>query len=713
MPLPSTTRYQLGRLCYVPLLSLVLVLLLLTPTARGQANSATVMANDARLAKFVELLDRAGISPSIALTIFAPTTDGFNTWRDQDVSLWNKYVSQPEFFIHLQQILLWHLVTEGAFTTDDIFDGTRGLLENTISNITVDQRFKKVDNVALTSFIDPNITTTEGFIHIINDVIIPPYMAVNLIPHMLERDLSIKFAYTTMANLALYAELDDKINALYEHGLTFLVPPNQRFNRAEVNVPKLLTPEMKNYTRDFVLAHLIMDCYYEAGIFAYNKENNQEQFLVKSELGTHLWITTTDNKLKFFSREVLVTDQVARNGIFHVLDLPLFPPTISYFVEFTSLSTNSSFDTSDCQRFFRQTLLFSDEIANIFDSTVTMFCPSQIAFAKFNNEDFQRLLEPIWKRHATEFLLNHFTIPAMTREELVNKAPTMITMLNGAQYELKRSGDIPRIKNTKDEQARSEFGDLIALDGYLHMIDTAITPTAVSRSVYDQTNLNPDFSILTENIDFVQMTDMIDRDIPLTFLTPNNQAWRRITFGTLDGANIIKRHLFTDKYVLFCDLIANRTQLVSVNNDTLPVELRGPPGSGLWGLQKQNLYVGGAYLYQCDVFARNGVLHYVDRVIGEDYETVSPTTSPAPTISSQPTVYSPPTAAPQEIPSDNEGVVPIVLPPILPGVLPSVQTDDAQTPAPVAESTASRTNAYQVTVLASLGLSWLLRVALS
>ena len=96
-----------------------------------------------------------------------------------------------------------------------------------------------------------------------------------------------------------------------------------------------------------------------------------------------------------------------------------------------------------------------------------MFCPTREAFALFNNEDFNRLLEPIWVRHATEFLLNHMTMPALTRAQLVEQAPTMITMLNGAQYELKRSGDLPRIKNSKDEQARSEFGDIIALDGYV------------------------------------------------------------------------------------------------------------------------------------------------------------------------------------------------------------------------------------------------------
>lgn len=141
------------------------------------------------------------------------------------------------------------------------------------------------------------------------------------------------------------------------------------------------------------------------------------------------------------------------------------PPYISDFAQFMSIAT--SWDTSDCYRFFRAALLHSEDVSNTFNSTLTVFCPTREAFTLFNNEDFNRLLEPVWQRHATEFLLNHMTIPAQTRAELVEKAPGMITMLNGAQYELKRSGDLPRIKNTDEEQARSEFGDFIALDGYV------------------------------------------------------------------------------------------------------------------------------------------------------------------------------------------------------------------------------------------------------
>ena len=169
-----------------------------------------------------------------------------------------------------------------------------------------------------------------------------------------------------------------------------------------------------------------------------------------------------------------------------------------------------------------------------------------------------------------------------------------------------------------------------------------------------------------ENIDFVDLTDIIDRDLPLTMLAPDNNAWRRITFGTLEGGTIIKRHL--SRGLFFCDVLHNETIWFSVDDEPFAIEERGE--------NNEHLYIGGAYLYKCDIFARNGIMHYVDRVIGEPYDTVPPTTSPAPTITDQPTAYVPPTAAPVPTP----GAVPIFLPPVRAPVVEDETTKNQNTP---------------------------------
>lgn len=155
---------------------------------------------------------------------------------------------------------------------------------------------------------------------------------------------------------------------------------------------------------------------------------------------------------------------------------------------------------------------------------------------------------------------------------------------------------------------------------------------------------------------------MIDRDSPLTLLAPDNTAFRRVSFSSIGGGEIIKRHLFEG--LNFCDVIANETELESLAGDIWDVELRGEPGSGEWGLSGgQNLFIGDAYVYNCDIFARNGVLHHIDRVLGLPYDTVAPTDSPAPTVTASPTEFIPPTPAP--VPTTGNNFVPINLPPVV------------------------------------------------
>ena len=179
-------------------------------------------------------------------------------------------------------------------------------------------------------------------------------------------------------------------------------------------------------------------------------------------------------------------------------------------------------------------------------------------------------------------------------------------------------------------------------DRYVHMMDSVITPTHVSQSIYDQSRNDPDFSLLVENIDFVRLTDLVDRDLPLTMLVAPNRAFERIEFSTIDGGDIIRWHIF--RGLFFTDIIANLTTITSVepNPVTHTVERKGPEG--------EHLYVGGAYIYEGDVLARNGVLHKIDRVIGFEYPTVAPSTSPAPTVTPEPTIFVPPTLPPEEAP---------------------------------------------------------------
>lgn len=644
------------------------------PVVVGLSTNNVVLSNDGRLSKFKQYLDKAGISPSIAKTIIGPTTVAFDNFRLNKTVDFDKWLTYPEFFVHFKDLMEWHMVTEDNHTREEIFDGRRWRMENPQGFIMVDQEFQKMDNVHRADWVDQDILTSEGVVHVISQVMLPPFFGYDMITQLLN-SRSEKFSFSNMANLALHVGLEDRINDAhdeYEKGITFLVPPNRRFNRAEIDIPKMLTKEMYNYTKNFVLCHMIRDNWHVAQIFAINENTGIDQFLVKSELGTHMWITSTEDMIRFQSQELLLPDQPTPNGIFHGLNYPLFPPYITDFAFFSPISTD--IDTSDCYRFFTQCQLSSDVISEMFNSTLTAFCPTRLAFAEFNNEDFNRLLSPDWYRHACEFLFNHMTLGDHTRNELVHQAPRRITMLNGQTYNLRKTGDRPRIQNG-NEEGRSEFGDLIALDGYLHTIDTVITPTAVSNNIYDWIQYTPETNLFKVNIDFVDLTDYISKDTPLTVLAPDNAAFRRVEYDTISGGPIIKRHIM--RGLFFCDVLANQTEVLTVEGVVLGVEVKD-----------DELWVGGGKVYNCDILAHNGVLHHIDRVIGLEFDSPAPTQSPAPTITGVPSSSQFPSHQPVPLFAEmvDNGAVPIYLPPVQP---PITIIQVKPTPAPNVDSGAS------------------------
>ena len=317
---------------------------------------------------------------------------------------------------------------------------------------------------------------------------------------------------------------------------------------------------------------------------------------------------------------------------------------VSDFVRITS-SLVTSWGTSRCDEILSNTLLSSSDIlaSTTNASGITLWCPTNNAFGQFSTFAFAYLTEPIFARHATEFILNHMNEGPFSRQEIVEQVQqdqsssesSFITMLNGATYGLDvvESNEAtvqssPIILSSFGEQARSDFGDLIGIDGYMHVLDAVLTPTAVSHSIFDRLESDLDFTEFVNQIQFVDLQDLVDRDIPLTVLAPYNNAWNRgIELDALEIEEVVKRHIF--RGLLFLDVIVNTTQITTVDGLTLQVELRGP--------NKEDIFVDNAYVYKGDILANNGVLHHIDRIIGEVFPTSAPTISPVPTVTAFPT----------------------------------------------------------------------------
>jgi uncharacterized surface protein with fasciclin (FAS1) repeats len=136
-------------------------------------NVTIVIRSNLELIRFTAFLDSLGISPGLGETIFAPSNDAFDKYGTDCPRLWELY-QEPEWCLHLREILLWQLVTEGAFTNDQVFDGTRTEMENAKGNIVMDQNINTFDGLPRALISEPNMTASDGIVHVVSQVLIPP-----------------------------------------------------------------------------------------------------------------------------------------------------------------------------------------------------------------------------------------------------------------------------------------------------------------------------------------------------------------------------------------------------------------------------------------------------------------------------------------------------------------------------------------------------------
>jgi hypothetical protein len=163
-----------------------------------------------------------------------------------------------------------------------------------------------LDGVPRSAIVKADIVTQDGIVHVMDTFLVAPYIGLNMIGLLLD-DTSEKFEFSTMAHLAIFAGLRDVIDMVYDNGVTFLVPPNRRFIRGEFDVPALFTEASREYTHSLVISHLILHTnYYESSVYSLHEENNILETLEVSYLGTSMWITTTDDRLRFQGVDILL-----------------------------------------------------------------------------------------------------------------------------------------------------------------------------------------------------------------------------------------------------------------------------------------------------------------------------------------------------------------------------------------------------------------------
>jgi uncharacterized surface protein with fasciclin (FAS1) repeats len=145
------------------------------------------------------------------------------------------------------------------------------------------------------------------------------------------------------------------------------------------------------------------------------------------------------------------------------------------------------------------------------------------------------------------------------------------------------------------------------------VIGEALLPPWVDVSIYEQLNLDPDFSALVTLLHFSGLTSLLNNtEGPWTLLAPNNTAFTTSAGNKLNTSNnatfvreFLNRHIISGNlYAPIHAATSSGSVITTWNNQTLPVETVG-----------NITFVGGAKLLATNWLASNGVIHVIDRVV--------------------------------------------------------------------------------------------------
>lgn len=294
----------------------------------GGADPSDVVAtalSDGRFKTLAKALTSAGLVETLQsdgpFTVFAPTDEAFGKLPTGVVSS----LLKPENSEELGNILKYHVLAgsvrlAGALEAKD----AKTITGESISVTFSDGKIK----VNESTLINSDIQCSNGTIHVIDSVLLPPRPETDLVA-IAKR--SGKF--NTLLAAVQAAGLSDTLSGASE--ITILAPTDEAFSKLpEGTLESLLKPGNKKTLQKILAMHVL-----NGKVSAGDALNAKKAV---SFSGEPLTFKVEDGLLKVNSSTIVSTDIVADNGVIHVIDSVLLPEEESTSREPVDVSTPRS-----------------------------------------------------------------------------------------------------------------------------------------------------------------------------------------------------------------------------------------------------------------------------------------------------------------------------------------------------------------------------------
>jgi len=351
---------------------------------------------------------------------------------------------------------------------------------------------------------------------------------------------------------------------------------------------------------------------------------------VETVSGDSITIAVSDSGVKINEANVVTADVIGSNGIVHVIDKVLIPP-----LDVPDEKLDSIYGIASTVDDF-STLATAVEKAGLTEAlsgegSLTVFAPSNSAFAKLPEDLVNKLLDPVWQPQLQDLLFYH-SLGQEVRSGDLTDGMTAET-LNGEDITINLNP--PRVNDNSIILVGDGYVDVEASNGVIHGIDTVLTPTSVTSNIVEIGMANDDFTTLIKAVEAAGLVETLTGDGPFTLFAPTNDAFAALDDGVLDSLLLPENINTLTKILTYHVLAANVPSTAVTNGDVETVS-----GDSITiAVSDSGVKINEANVITADVIGSNGIVHVIDKVLippldasaPDNTVTVPPVATPVPT----------------------------------------------------------------------------------
>lgn len=503
-------------------------------------------------------------------TLFAPTDDAFAALPAGTVE------ALLEDSVTLTDILLYHTVGATALSTD-LSDGQ---VITTVNGdditITINADGVFINDAQVTM---ANIEATNGVVHVIDAVLLPP---TNTVVDIISNSPD----HNTLEAAIVAAGL---VETLSGDAFTVFAPTDAAFEALPAGTVDALLADPTGQLTQILLYHTV------AGQ-ALSTDLADGQ-VIETILGRDVTVTINADGVFINEAQVTVVDLMADNGVVHVIDAVLLPPNPSIYDIVSESDVHNTLET----------LVDAAGLEDVLsgEGTLTLFAPTDDAFSVLSQDIIDALLaDPtgqlldILQYHATGSVIMAGDLTDGTIGRSLNEFDYLITQDENGDFVINANGG---------PGAKIVVTDIEATNGVVHVIDAIMVPNTTASIIFNSQG----FSILSQLLQGTGLiNDLNSTENTTTLFAPTDAAFTLIPEDILASISL-SQEKFTD--VLRYHVLGGRTFAGDLSDGQMITTLQGETAEIT--INADGVFINNAQIVLTDFFTGNGLIHIIDAVL--------------------------------------------------------------------------------------------------